>query len=76
LEFVNVVVREMKWEKFDALASFVKASINSHAAMERLYPFLDLFLSLWLGDWREHLQQLYSAIDSDYKNKSKHEHSI
>jgi hypothetical protein len=44
--------------------------------MERPYPFLDLFLILWPGDWRKQLQQLNSAIERDYKNKSKHKHSV
>ncbi len=44
--------------------------------MERPHPFLDLFLTLWPGDWREQLQQLNSIIKRDYKNKSKHKHSV
>jgi hypothetical protein len=59
-----------------ALASFAKTSIKIQPAMERPHPFLDLFLTLWPGDWREQLQQLNSIIKRDYKNKSKHKHSV
>jgi len=76
VEFKNIGIREMEWEKFDALASFVKASMKSKPAMERPHPFLDLFLTLWPGDWRQQLQQLNLAIERDYKSKSKHKHSI
>jgi hypothetical protein len=62
--------------KNDAIESFAKASIKSQPAMKRPQPFLDLFLTLWLGDWREQLQQLNSVIERDYKNKSKHKHSV
>jgi hypothetical protein len=41
--------------KDDAIESFAKASIKSQPAMKRPQPFLDLFLTLWLGDWREKL---------------------
>jgi hypothetical protein len=56
----------MEWEKFYALASFENTTIKNQQPMERLHPYLDLFLKLWLGDWRQHLQQLNSAIEKDY----------
>jgi hypothetical protein len=76
VEFNNIAVREMEWEKFDALASFAKASMRSKPAMERPHPLLDLFLTLWPANCREQLQELNLAIERDYKSKSKHKHSV
>jgi hypothetical protein len=54
--FVNIGVREMNWGKFDALTSFTKTSIKNQQHMERLHPFLDMFLTVWPSDWRKQLQ--------------------
>jgi hypothetical protein len=76
IEFSSIGVREMEWGKFDALASYAKASTKSQLTMERPFPYLDLFITLWPGDWRSQLQQMNCAIERDYQQKSKHKHSV
>jgi hypothetical protein len=77
VEFENMGVRDMDWEKFDTLSEYAKASAKKkEASIEKSHPFLDLFLLLWPGDWRKQLHQLNCAIEKDFKSKSKHKHSI
>jgi hypothetical protein len=66
----------MDWRKFDDLASYAKPSLKKESSSERPYPFLELLLLLWPGDWKKQLSQLNAAICTEYRNKAKHKHSV
>jgi hypothetical protein len=77
MEFQNIGVQQMEWDKFNRLSSYAKAFTKSKgSSLEKPQPFMDLFILLWSGDWKKQLQQLNEAIERDYKKKSKHKHSV
>ena len=39
-------------------------------------PFLDLFLLLWPGDWKQQLAQMNEEILKEYKTKSKNKFGV
>ena len=77
VEFPKLGVRDMDWRKFYELSSFAKTSLKKESAVKnRPYPYLELFLLLWPGDWKKQLEQLNAAILNEYTKKSKHKHSV
>jgi hypothetical protein len=76
VEYPKVGVSDMDWRKFDELASHTKSSLKKESTAERPYPFLELLLLLWPGDWKKHLSQPNVAMLSEYRNKAKHKHSV
>jgi hypothetical protein len=68
MEFQNIGVQQMEWDKFNRLSSYAKAFTKSKgSSLEKTQPFMDLFILLWSGDWKKQLQQLNEAIERDYK---------
>jgi len=68
MEFQNIGVLQMEWDKFNMLSSYAKAFTKSTGnGLEKPQPFMDLFILLWPGDWKKQLQQLNEAIERDYK---------
>ncbi len=53
IEFQNIGIREMDWDKFNRLSSYAKASVKNKLNDEKPHPFMDLFLLLWPGDWKK-----------------------
>lgn len=78
----NLGVREINWENLKNLSEKLKRSSASASSTFRSptkkkkklpTPYLDLFLSLWPGDWQQQLQQMnlliQKNIESCRKNK-------
>jgi hypothetical protein len=66
----------MDRRRFDDLVLYAKSSLKKESSSERPYPFLELLLLLWPGDWKKQLSQLNAAILTEYGNKAKHKHCV
>jgi hypothetical protein len=67
-EFSSIGVRNINWDRFNNLSSIIKFSKKD---AEIPQPFLELFLLLWPGDWKQQLAQLNEEILKEYRTKSK-----
>ncbi len=67
-EFSSLGVRNVNWDCFTSLSSIIKYSQKD---AEIPQPFLELFLVLWPGDWKQQLAQLNDEIIQEYRTKSK-----
>jgi hypothetical protein len=70
-EFSSIGIRNVNWEKFKSLWTKDKATRS-----EVPQPYLDLFLTVWPGDWKKQLIQLNKVIESEYKTKSKNKAGV
>ena len=80
-EYDNVGVRCVDWSNFVQLKQQIKnqsskkrkctMSSPKSKRSDTCQPFLDLFLCLWPGDWKQQVEQLNLMIQKDYINKQK-----
>ncbi len=65
-ESSSIGIRNINWEKCNLLQAKNKVTKS-----EISQPYLDLFLTLWPGDWKKQLIQFNKVIESKYNTKSK-----
>ena len=78
-EYEKLGVRGVDWTKFEKVKDNIKdrarkkkgSCASPSAATKNCMPFLDLFLTLWPGDWQEQLKQLNLLMQKEYSNKRK-----